>query len=85
MSSPIWVALTNWQMHRMGRMDPSARLKWHLRKASQLKRWVSTVRIVEEYPMFSRKTLPGDVDKKVARDIRIADLLRIYRMVHVTL
>jgi O-methyltransferase involved in polyketide biosynthesis len=85
MSSPIWVALTNWQMHRTGRMDPSARLKWHLRKASQLKRWVPTARVIDEYPMFSRMTLPGDSDRKVIRDIRIADFLRIYRMVHVTL
>jgi O-methyltransferase involved in polyketide biosynthesis len=85
MSSPIWIALTNWQMHRTGRMDPAARLKWHLRKASQLKRWVPSVRVIDEYFMFSRITLPSDLNRKIARDIRIADFLRIYRMVHVAL
>jgi O-methyltransferase involved in polyketide biosynthesis len=85
MSSAIWIALTNWEMHRTGKMESTARLKWHLRKASQLRRWVHTVKVVEEYSMFSRVAPKDEWDQKLIKDMRIADFLRMYRMVHVTL
>lgn len=85
MSSPIWIALTNWQMHRTGKLEPTARLRWHIRKASRISRYVRTARVVEEYSMFSRIAPRDEWGKKLIRDLRIADFLGIYRMIHVTL
>ncbi len=64
-------------------MDSSARLKWHLKRASSLRRWVNTIKIIEEYPMFSRVPIKEDWSKKLVRDIKIAGRLRLYNMVHV--
>ena len=72
-------------LYRSGKMDLSARLKWYLRKASRLTRYVKTVRVVDEYSMFSRMTPHDEWGKKIIRDIRIADFLGFYRMIHVTL
>jgi len=38
-------------------MDSSALIKWHLKKASNLKKWVNTLKVVEEYPMLSRQAV----------------------------
>jgi O-methyltransferase involved in polyketide biosynthesis len=64
-------------------MDSSARLKWHLKRASSLRRWVDTIKIIEEYPMFSRVPIKEDWSKKLVRDIKIAGRLRLYNMVHI--
>ncbi len=66
-------------------MDSSARLKWHLKRASRLKTWVDKIKIVEEYPMFSRVPIKKAWSKKLIRDIKIAGKLRLYQMVHVQL
>lgn len=63
-----------------------ARLKWHLGKASLLKKWDSAIRVIEEYSMISAIEPDEDWDKKVVRDLKIAKALRmnrLYRMVHV--
>jgi len=84
-SSRLWLALTNWMMHRSGRMHSAARLKWHLKRASHLRRWVDTIKVVEEYSMFSRVQPRADWSKQLVRDVKIADRLRIYNMIHVQL
>jgi len=66
-------------------MDSSARLKWHLKRASSLRRWVDTIKIIDEYPMFSRVPLKTDWSKKLIRDIKIAGRLHLYQMVQVQL
>jgi len=63
----------------------SALVKWHIRKASHLKRWVDTLKVIEEYAMFSRVPLKADWSRKLIWDIRIAGRLRIYNMVHAQL
>ena len=70
---------------RKSRMDSSALLKWHLKKASQLRRWIDAIKIVEEYSMFSRVPIKDDWSKKLIRDIKIAGRLRLYNMIHVQL
>ena len=56
-------------------MDSSARLK----------KWVDTIEIIEEYPIFSRVPIKEDWSKKLIRDVKIAGRLRLYNMVHVQL
>lgn len=66
-------------------MDSSARLKWHLKRASSLRKWVGTIKIIEEYPMFSRVPIKDSWSKKLIRDIKIAGRLHLYNMVHIQL
>jgi O-methyltransferase involved in polyketide biosynthesis len=79
----VWGA--NRDIMKKSGMDKSVRLKWHLKKASRLKRWVDTLVVVDEYPMFSRLPRKLNWGKKLLRDMKIADLLRLYNMVHVRL
>ena len=79
----VW--FSNRAILKKSRMDSSARLKWHLKRASHLRRWVDTIKIVEEYPMFSRVPIKESWSKKLKRDIKIAGRLRLYSMVHIQL
>jgi len=79
----VWVS--NRAVLRKSGMDSSALLKWHLKRASRLRRWIDTIKVIEEYPMFSRVPIKDDWSKKLIRDIKIAGRLRLYNMVHVQL
>lgn len=75
----VW--LSNRAILKKSGMDSSARLKWHLKRASGLRRWVDTIKIIEEYPMFSRVPIKQEWSKKLIWDIKIAGRLRLYNMV----
>ena len=79
----VWIS--NRKILKESRMDPSALLKWHMKKASKLKRWVNTIEVIEEYPMFSRVPIKKGWSKKLIWDIKIAGRLRLYNMIHVKL
>jgi O-methyltransferase involved in polyketide biosynthesis len=66
-------------------MDSSPLIKWHLKRASGLRKWVDTIKIVEEYPMLSRVPVRNDFSKKEIWQIRIVSLFRFYNMIHVQL
>jgi O-methyltransferase involved in polyketide biosynthesis len=77
----VWVA--NRAVLKGTGMNSSALAKWHIKKASHLKKWVDTLKVIEEYPMFSRVPFKANWSRKLIRDIKIAGRLRIYNMVHV--
>ena len=79
----VWGA--NRDIIKKSGMDSSTLLKWHLKKASRLKRWVDTLKIIEEYSMLSKVPLNTDWSRKMIRDIKIASRLRLYNMIHVQL
>ncbi|MCP4658635.1 MAG: hypothetical protein GY856_24760, partial [bacterium] len=79
----VWGA--NKEIMKKSGMNSSALLKWHRKLAIRLGRWVDTIKVVEKYPMFSRVPIKDDWSKKMIRDMKIADLLRMYNMVHVQL
>jgi O-methyltransferase involved in polyketide biosynthesis len=64
-------------------IDSSALLKWHLSRASRLKKWVATLKILEEYPLLSRLPAEHDLSRRTLRGIRVAGLFRLYSMIHV--
>jgi O-methyltransferase involved in polyketide biosynthesis len=66
-------------------MDSSALMRWHLKRASRLREWVSTIRVVEEFPVLSRVPMRKDWSRRVVWGFRIAGLFRMYNMVHVQL
>jgi O-methyltransferase involved in polyketide biosynthesis len=66
-------------------MDSSTLMKWYLKKASGLRKWVDTINIVEEYPMLSRVPARNDFNKKELLQIKIVSLFRFYNMIHVQL
>ena len=67
------------------RMDSSSLIKWHLKRASGLRKWVDTIKIVEEYPMLSKVPVRNDFSKKEIWQIKIVSLFRFYNMIHVQL
>jgi len=82
----VWAS--NLTIMRKSGMDSSARLKWHLKKAANLRKWVNTIKVIEEYPIFSRVPIRDDWSKSVIRDLKIARILHlnnIYKMIHVQL
>ena len=66
-------------------MDSSTLIKWHLKRASGLRKWVDTIKVVEEYPMLSRVPARNDFNKKQIWQIKIVGLFRFYNMIHVQL
>ncbi|MCP4545260.1 MAG: class I SAM-dependent methyltransferase [bacterium] len=68
-----------------GEADSSTLIKWHLKRASGLRKWVDSIRTVEEYPMLSRVPARNDFNKRETLQIRIVGLFRFYNMIHVQL
>lgn len=76
----VWGA--NRSIMKESGMDSSAMLKWYLRGTSILKKWVNTIKIVDDYSMFSKLPAETGLDKKVLRGMKIADFLGMYKMIH---
>ena len=66
-------------------MDASPLIKWHLKRASGLRKWVDTVKIIEEYPLLSRVPARNDFNRKERLQIKIVSRFRFYNMMHVQL
>jgi len=66
-------------------MDSSALIKWYMKKASHLRKWVDTIKVIEEYPMLSRLPARNDLSMRMIWGLRIVGLFRLYNMVHVQL
>jgi O-methyltransferase involved in polyketide biosynthesis len=64
-------------------MESSALLKWHLKRATYLKKWVRTIRVIEDYPILSRLPARHDLSRREVWGLKIVDLFRLYKMVHV--
>ena len=82
-----WLALWGANRAIMGKsgMDSKARLKWHLKKASRLRKWADTIKIIEEFPIFSRVPIKHEWSKKLIWDIKMAGRLRLYNLIHIQL
>jgi O-methyltransferase involved in polyketide biosynthesis len=81
-----WFTVWAWNMGvRMGKAHLSALMKWHLKRASHLKKWVDTIKVVEDYPMFAKVKFRNDWSRKVIRGMKVTNMLRLYNMVHVQL
>jgi O-methyltransferase involved in polyketide biosynthesis len=81
-----WFTSWAWNIGvRTGKAHLNAYMKWYLKKASNLKRWVDTIKVIEEYPMFARVKFRDGWGKKVILGMRVTNLLRLSNMVHVQL
>jgi O-methyltransferase involved in polyketide biosynthesis len=81
-----WFTTWAWNIGvRIGKAHLSALMKWHLKRASRLRMWVDTIKVIEEYPMFARVKFRDDWSRKVIRGMRVTNLLRLSNMVHVQL
>ena len=65
--------------------DASTLIRWHLKRASGLLKWVDTIKIIEEYPMLSKVPARNDFNRKERWQIKIVSLFRFYNMIHVKL
>jgi len=80
--------LTAWGQNRNMKksgFDSSALIKWHLKRASGLQKWIDTIKIIEEYPMLSKVPARNDFTKTQMRQIKIVGLFRLYNLIHVQL
>ena len=66
-------------------MDASTIIKWHLKIVSDLRKWVDTIKIVEEYPMLSEVPARNEFSKKPMWQMKMVGLFRFYNMIHVQL
>lgn len=64
-------------------MGPSARIRWHLNRGSQLRKFIDTIKLVDEYSLLSRVPVKPDWSRKLVFEIKVANLLRLYNMFHV--
>jgi O-methyltransferase involved in polyketide biosynthesis len=76
---------TNRQIMKKGGFDSSILIKWHLKRASGLRKWVDTIKVIEEYPMLSKVPIKNDFSKKEILKLKIVGLFRLYNMIHVQL
>ena len=76
---------TNREIIKKSGFDASKLIKWPLKRASNLRRWVDTIKVVEEYPMLSRVPARNGFSKKEIAQIKITGLFRLYNMIHVQL
>jgi len=76
---------TNREIMKDSGMDSSAIIKWHLKRASRLRKLVATIKVIEEYPMLSRLPARNDLSRRMIWGLRIVGLFRLYNMVHVQL
>ena len=76
---------TNREIMKNSGFDASTLIKWHLKRASDLRKWVDTIKVVEEYPMLSRVPARNGFSKKEIAQIKIVGLFRLYNMIHVQL
>ena len=76
---------TNRSIMRDSGMDSSALIRWHLKRASGLRKWVDTIKILEEYPVLSRVPARNDLSKKMRLGIKIVGLFPLYNMIYVQL
>lgn len=70
---------------KTSKADASPLIKWHLKSASGLQKWLDTIKIIEEYPMLSKLPSKNDFTKKQMWQIKIIGLFRFYNMIHVRL
>jgi O-methyltransferase involved in polyketide biosynthesis len=76
---------TNRDIMKNSGFDPSTLVKWHLKRAADLRKWVDTIKIVEEYPMLSKVPARNDFTRKQIWQIKFAGVFRFYNMIHVQL
>jgi len=79
--------LTAWGQNRAimkkSGMDSSVLIKWHLKKASELMKWVGAIKVIDEFPMLSRVPPKNDFTRKEMRTIKIVSRFRFYNLIHV--
>ncbi len=82
----VMTRFTAWAANRTIMKDAGmghARFRWHLNRASGLRRWVDGIRIVDEHSLFARIPIKDGWSRKLVRDIKIANFLRLYNLIHV--
>jgi hypothetical protein len=68
---------------RKSGLRSEASLKWHLNKASKLRKWINNIKINEEYSLFSKiPTLEG-LSKNLNRDLWMAKHINMYNICHI--
>jgi len=81
--SSLTVRKSNKEVLKKSGIDSAAILKWHLNRASDLRKWIGSIKIIDDYSILS-----GLPDKHSLRwfevlGLKIAGMFRLYNIVHV--
>lgn len=79
----VWGA--NRDIIKKSGMKTSVLLKWHLKIPGSLKKWVPSLEVIEARSMFSKPEFKKEWSPRIRWGMRIADLLRMYNLIHVRL
>jgi O-methyltransferase involved in polyketide biosynthesis len=77
---------TLWSQNRevkKGRIPSLEIWRWHLKKTSELRKWVPGIRVMDEYSIFDRVRIREGWSRKMKIGIQVANFLRLYNMNHV--
>ncbi len=67
-----------------GKLDSSAApMNWYLNRTSQLKTLMPSIEIIEDYPICSKIKNLKKWGRKMAFQLKVMDLLRLYNMIHI--
>ena len=79
----LLVKAVNFEIKRKKMTDSIPSMGWHLNKAIHLKKWVQSIKVIEEYPLFSRVRFRKEWSNEVKRPMKIMDFFRWYNMNHI--
>jgi O-methyltransferase involved in polyketide biosynthesis len=77
----LWMA--NRAVIKKAGIHTSSLMKWPLKSASGLRKWVKTIKVIEEFPAFSRVAFRPEWSESVVRLMKGTNRWRSYNMIHV--
>ena len=77
----VWMA--NREVIKKTGIHSSTLMKWSLRRASGLQSWVRTIKVIEEFPAFSKVAFRPEWSERVVRLFKQSDRWRSYNMIHI--
>jgi O-methyltransferase involved in polyketide biosynthesis len=79
----VWGA--NRDIMKKSGMDSSALLKWHLNNSRSLKKWLPSIKIINDRSMFSGPGVGKGLKFQVWLGMKIAGMLRMYKLIQIRL
>lgn len=77
------VKAANLEIKRKKLADSIPFFGWYLNRTIHLKKWVPSISVIDEYPMFFRVRFRKEWSNKVTRPMKIMDFFRWYSMNHI--
>jgi hypothetical protein len=63
-----------------GKSDLIQPFRWGMGSAKGMERWGRGIKVVDEFPFYSRVELPADLDEKTLSQIKFVNFFRMMKM-----